>query len=72
MLWLMSSLIPYSTNTEATFENFIAACPICGFGNIFNRASDFRTFEPVDFREVHMPRMLPTFQYQRRRDQCRV
>jgi hypothetical protein len=52
MLWLMSSLIPYSTNTEATFENFIAACPICGFRNIFNRASDFRTFEPMDFREV--------------------
>jgi hypothetical protein len=45
-------MIPYSTDTDATFENFIAMCPNCGFRNIFNRASDLQTFEPIDDREV--------------------
>lgn len=42
----------YSTDTEGTYENFIAVCPVCGHRNVFNRASDFCTFEPIAFKTV--------------------
>lgn len=44
--------IPYSHNVEPTYENFIADCPSCCTKNIFNRASDLQTFEPIEFRAV--------------------
>lgn len=34
------------------YENFTAECPWCGKENIFNRASDLGTFEPIDGRNV--------------------
>jgi hypothetical protein len=34
------------------YENFIAECPYCKKENIFNRASDLETFEPIAFKEV--------------------
>jgi hypothetical protein len=43
---------PYSTDTETTYENFIAVCPVCGHRNVFNRASDLCTFEPIAFKTV--------------------
>lgn len=43
---------PYSTDTEGTYENFIAVCPVCGHRNVFNRASDLCTFEPIAFKTV--------------------
>lgn len=47
-------MIPYSNNTNPTFENFIATCPQenCGFENIFNRATDLKTFRFITFKEV--------------------
>ena len=44
--------IPYSKKMEQTYENFVADCPDCGMRNIFNRASDLQTFEPIGFRTV--------------------
>ena len=44
--------IPYATEKEYTYENFIARCPLCGFRNIFNRVTDLRDTEPIGFREV--------------------
>lgn len=44
--------IPYATHKEATYENFIAECPHCGFINVFNRASDLCTFECIGFLTV--------------------
>jgi hypothetical protein len=43
---------PYSRNMEATYENFVAECPHCESRNIFNRASDLRTFQPILLRTV--------------------
>ncbi len=37
---------------EPAYENLIADCPMCGVRNIFNRASDLQTFEPVGLRAV--------------------
>jgi len=38
-------------NTKGTsYENFLAECPWCGQENIFNRASDLRTFERRPWR----------------------
>jgi hypothetical protein len=34
--------IPYATEKECTYENFIARCPLCGFRNIFNRVTDLQ------------------------------
>jgi hypothetical protein len=45
-------MTPYSGKTMATYENFIADCPVCRCTNIFNRASDLRTFRPIAFRQV--------------------
>jgi hypothetical protein len=36
---------PYSTNTEGTYENFIAVCLVCRHRNVFNRATDLCTFD---------------------------
>ena len=47
-----SAEIPYSRQMETSYENFIADCPNCGVRNIFNRASDLRTFQPIGFRAV--------------------
>jgi hypothetical protein len=32
---------------ESTYENVYTECPGCGYRNIFNRASDLKTFEPI-------------------------
>ncbi len=44
--------IPYATETETSYENFVAICPICGFRNIFNRVSDLKEVEPIAFKQV--------------------
>lgn len=44
--------LPYAREKDATYENFIALCPHCGVKNVYNRASDLQTFEPIDFRTV--------------------
>ncbi|MGD0949607.1 MAG: hypothetical protein ABSA52_19540 [Candidatus Binatia bacterium] len=44
--------LPYSDDTNATYENFEAVCPLCRDTNIFNRASDLKTFKPIGFRTV--------------------
>ena len=44
--------VPYSRNVRPTYENFVAECPHCGASNIFNRASDLRTFQPIGLRTV--------------------
>ena len=44
--------LPYSDDTSATYENFTAVCPLCRATNIFNRASDLKTFKPIGFRTV--------------------
>jgi hypothetical protein len=43
---------PYSTDMESTYENIIAVCRVCGCRNVFNRASDLCTFEPIAFKTV--------------------
>jgi hypothetical protein len=53
--------IPYSTEMDPTYENFIADCPKCGIRNIFNRASDLQTFEPIDLRTVICQACLDPF-----------
>jgi hypothetical protein len=35
------------THLESTYENVYAECPHCGYRNVFNRASDLKTFEPI-------------------------
>lgn len=42
----------YATHIRPTYENFEATCPSCERLNIFNRASDLKTFQPIAFREV--------------------
>lgn len=44
--------IPVARNKRTSYENFIAECPWCRNKNIFNRASDLRTFEPIAGRDV--------------------
>ena len=39
--------IPTVRIKHASYENIVAECPACGKDNIFNRASDLNTFEPV-------------------------
>ena len=43
---------PYASQTEATYENFIAVCPVCEHRNVYNRASDLQTFEPIACKTV--------------------
>lgn len=47
----MSSL-PVARSKRASYENLTVDCPLCGEENIFNRASDLRTFEPIGGRDV--------------------
>lgn len=44
--------ILYSKITNPTYENFIAICPYCNFKNIFNRVTDLKDTNPIDFRTV--------------------
>lgn len=44
--------ILYSKITNPTYENFIAICPYCDFKNIFNRVTDLKDTNPIDFRTV--------------------
>ncbi len=44
--------IPEAKKTNPTFENITAECPWCGKENIFNRASDLKTFEVIASRIV--------------------
>lgn len=44
--------IPVASNKHTSYENFVAECPWCAKESIFNRASDFRTFEPIAGRDV--------------------
>ena len=38
---------PVARAKQASYENIIVECPWCGKENIFNRASDLHTFEPI-------------------------
>ncbi len=42
----------YAQKTDVDYENFIAECPYCSNRNIFNRASDLKTFRPISCRRV--------------------
>jgi hypothetical protein len=42
----------YSQEIKATYENFIAVCPICNHKNIFNRKTDLKTSMPITFKSV--------------------
>lgn len=44
--------IPVAENKRASYENFTAQCPWCSSENVFNRASDLMTFEPIAGRDV--------------------
>ncbi len=44
--------LPYAREKETTYENFVAVCPHCGRKNRYNRASDLKTFAPIDFLTV--------------------
>ena len=44
--------LPYATEKETSYENFIAKCPLCGYRNIFNRVTDLEDCSPIDFRTV--------------------
>jgi hypothetical protein len=43
---------PYAADTDTTYENFEARCPVCGFWNVFNRATDLKDTRPISFRTV--------------------
>ncbi len=43
---------PIARIKKASYENIVAKCPWCGKMNIFNRASDLGTFEPISGRCV--------------------
>src|SRR3989304_2565013 len=42
----------YARKITSNYENIIAECPCCKSENIFNRVSDIKTVEPIDFKEV--------------------
>jgi hypothetical protein len=44
--------IPRAKNIRPTYENFIASCPWCGRENIFDRASDLKDFDLIDYCAV--------------------
>lgn len=44
--------IPQGKDMKSTYENLIASCPWCGRENIFNRASDLKGFDRIDYLEV--------------------
>jgi hypothetical protein len=43
---------PAARSKRTSYENVVAECPSCGRENIFNRASDLRTFEPIAGRDI--------------------
>ena len=43
---------PIAVNRRLSYENVVVECPWCGRSNIFNRASDLRTHEPIKSRIV--------------------
>ncbi len=45
--------IPQGKDMKPTYENFIAGCPWCGRENIFNRATDLKDLDPIDYLEVN-------------------
>ncbi len=45
-------MIRESRIETSTYENVTAVCPDCHFANVFNRASDLRTFRPIDLLRV--------------------
>src|SRR4051812_215302 len=56
--WLSKLVNPLETpkmvdvHIESTYENIYADCPHCGHQNIFNRASDLKTFAPIAGQDV--------------------
>lgn len=46
------SEIPYAQKTEKSYENFVAYCPHCNYKNIYNRVTDLKTTESIDFKMV--------------------
>jgi hypothetical protein len=44
--------LPIAENRRPSYENFVAECPWCLQDNIFNRATDLHTFEPIAGRNV--------------------
>jgi hypothetical protein len=45
--------VPYATEKDASYENFLAKCPSCGYTNIFNRVTDLKDTSPIAFKIVH-------------------
>ncbi|RLC71529.1 MAG: hypothetical protein DRI26_04920 [Chloroflexi bacterium] len=43
---------PVTRIKQAGYENIVVECPWCGRENIFNRASDLRTFKPIAVLDV--------------------
>lgn len=41
------SEIPVARKRRTSYENFVAECPWCGRENIFNRASDLHSVDPI-------------------------
>jgi len=44
--------IPVVSEQNTSYENFEARCPLCQHWNIFNRASDLKTYAPIGGLEV--------------------
>lgn len=44
--------IPYANRTWTSYENFEAQCPRCEQKSTFNRATDLKDLNPIDFRTV--------------------
>jgi hypothetical protein len=45
--------VPQGKDMSATYENIVVRCPLCGRGNIFNRATDLKGIsQPIDYAEV--------------------
>lgn len=49
---MIRNSIPNAQEKRATYENFIASCPICSFENIFNRASDLNGGGLISHKQV--------------------
>ena len=45
--------IPEARTKRTSYENFAAQCPWCGVENVFNRASDLKSFEPIGHRTIN-------------------
>ena len=49
----MSNLYADKQNIIFTYENIIVSCPNCNIQNIYNRVSDLKTIEPIDFLSIN-------------------